>query len=222
MAPDDSRSTPTATARCTLYGSRGSGSAAVEMALVRCGVAFDLVTASSWEPASAQAALAALNPLRQIPTLVWPDGSVMTESAAILIELGLRFPDAALLPPTPAARAVQLRGLVYIAANCYANVSLADYPERWLPRARSAARERLRAGARAQLHHAWELFADQWKPAPWLAGDRPGALDLLTVVVSSWPGTRAHLAQARPPFAEWLLRLEAHPDVASVLRRHRG
>jgi GST-like protein len=210
------------TAPYTLYGTRGSGSAAIELALERCGAPYRLVTASSWEPQSQQAALAAVNPMRQVPTLVLPDGGVMSESAAILIELGLRHPSAALLPARPAERAAQLRGLVYIAANCYANVSLADYPERWLPAARRAGRERLRAGARAQLHVAWERFADQWTPDPWLAGASPGALDFLTVVVSRWSGTRAHLRQQRPTFADWLARLEAHADVAPVLARHWG
>jgi GST-like protein len=207
--------------RCTLYGSRGAGSAAIEMALERCGQPYALVTASTWEPGSAQDALAAANPMRQIPTLIWPDGTVMTESAAILIDLALRFPRAALLPRDPSARAMQLRGLVYVAANCYANVSLADYPERWLPTSRAAARERLRAGAREQLHRAWERFADGWVPSPWLAGDAPGALDFLVAVVSGWSGTRAHLRRTRPLFADALVRLDAHPDVARVLTRHR-
>lgn len=206
---------------CTLFGSQGSGSAAIEMALARCGLPYQLITASTWEPQSERDALAAANPMGQIPTLVWPDGSVMTESAAILIDLALRFPAAALLPQATTARAQQLRGLVHVAANCYANVSLSDYPERWLPRSRAPARERLRAGARAQLHRAWSVFADQWHPDPWLAGAAPGALDFLVVVVSRWSGTRAYLRQERPRFADWLGRLEAHADVAPVLARHR-
>jgi glutathione S-transferase len=55
-------------------------------------------------------ALARINPLKQIPTLVTPDGQVLTESAAILIHLGLEFPASALLAGN---RAQILRGLVY-------------------------------------------------------------------------------------------------------------
>jgi GST-like protein len=38
----------------TLYGTKGSGSAAVEMALEMCGLPFRAVRASTWEPDSAQ------------------------------------------------------------------------------------------------------------------------------------------------------------------------
>jgi GST-like protein len=204
----------------TLFGSRGSGSAAVEVALHLTGAPFECVRASSWEPDSAQDALARVNPLRQIPTLVFPDGRVMTESAAILIELGLRHPASRLLPTDAAARAQQLRGLVYIAANCYSEVGIADYPERWLPGARAAARERLRQGARARLHRAWATFAEQFRARPYLGGRSPGALDILAAVVSHWSGSRAYLRAQQPHFSATLARIESHRRIAPVLRRH--
>ncbi len=76
----------------TLFGSDGSGSAAVEMALMRCAVPFQVKRASTWEPDSAQQPLRQVNPLGRIPTPQFDDSSVMTESAATLIELGLRHP----------------------------------------------------------------------------------------------------------------------------------
>jgi len=204
----------------TLFGSQGSGSAAVEVALVWAGATFEIVRASTWEPDSAQHALAHVNPLGQVPTLVLPDDRVMTESAAILIELGLEYPASGLLPAAAAARAQCLRGLVYIAANCYSEVGISDYPERWLPGARKPARERLRQGARTRLHHAWARFADLFPVRPYLAGRSPGALDILAAVVSHWSGTRAYLRDERPDFLATLQRIEAHRRIAPVLRRH--
>jgi GST-like protein len=229
----------------TLYGSDGSGSAAVEMALLRCAVPFRVVRASTWEPDSAQAQLRQVNPLGQIPTLQGADGSVMTESAAILIELGLQFPASGLLPADPAGRGQAVRGLVYIAANCYAAIGLIDYPERWCSGGQTADHEKLRLGARARLHRLWEVFADQF-PArgaflggdarlhryweifadqfpirhDFLGGAQPGALDLLAAVVSRWSGARAHLAAARPDLHALLLRVERDPALAPVFARH--
>ena len=205
----------------TLYGSNGSGSAAVEMALLRCGVPFQVQRASTWEDDSAQAELRQANPLGQIPTLQFDDRRVMTESAAILIELGLRFPASGLLPADQAARAQTLRGLVYIAANCYSAIGIIDYPERFTAAADAAERERVRQGARARLHGCWSVFAEQFvADAPFFGGVAPGALDLLATVVSRWSGTRAHLQARHPALHALVGRVEQHPDLAAVFARH--
>ena len=205
----------------TLYGSDGSGSAAVEMALLRCAEPFRGVRASTWEPDSALPQLRQVNPLGQIPKLQGADGSVMTESAAILIQLGLQYPASGLLPADAAARGQSLRGLVYIAANCYAAIGLVDYPERWCSGGQAADHQQLRLGARARLHRLWEVFADQF-PArgAFLGGAAPGALDLLAAVVSRWSGARAHLQAQRPELHALLLRVERDPVLAPVFARH--
>lgn len=142
----------------TLFGSQGSGSAAVEVALQLCDLPYRSMRASSWEADSAIEELAAVNPMRQIPTLVLPDGSVMTESAAILIHLGMTHPHSGLLPADASARAQAIRGLVFIAANCYAALSINDYPARWTTATTKPAQEKVRQGARAQLHRHWAIF----------------------------------------------------------------
>lgn len=204
----------------TLYGSRGSGSAIAEAALERCGIRYRSVRASQWEPDSALAELRQANPLGQIPTLVLPDGSVLTESAAILIHLGLQHPGSELLPADAAARAQTLRGLVFIAANCYSAITVIDYPERFTTAEDEAAHQAIVSATRRRLHTQWEVFADSFPAAPFLDGAAPGALDTMAVVVSRWSGTRAHLARHRPAFSTLLARIEAHPLLQPVLSRH--
>lgn len=204
----------------TLFGSQGSGSAAVEIALSLCAVPYRMVRASSWEADSAIEELSAVNPMRQIPTLVLPDGSVMTESAAILIHLGLTHPHSGLLPADPSARAQATRGLVFIAANCYAALSINDYPDRWTTASTKPAQEKVRQGARTQLHRNWTVFADTFSAQPYLTGAAPGALDILAAVVSKWAGTRAYLQQHRPAFADVIRRIEAHDTIAPIFRNH--
>ena len=203
-----------------LYGSRGSGSAAAEVALRACGITYRLVRAATWEPDSALEELGRINPLRQIPTLVLPDGTVLSESAAILIHLGLAHPTSNLLPAASSARASALRGLVFIAANCYSAVGISDYPERWTTARDKESREKVRRAARRQLHRNWEIFADMVSPAPYLSGAQPGALDFLAAVVSRWSGTRTHLEKERPGFFATLQRIEAHELVAPVFAQH--
>jgi len=76
----------------TLYGIDESGSCMIEIALHRCAVPWRRVDAASWADGEGSDELARINPLKQVPTLVTPDGQVLTESAAILIHLAWRFP----------------------------------------------------------------------------------------------------------------------------------
>jgi len=204
----------------TLYGKKGSGSASIEAALEIIGAPYRIVETASWEVNEAFGELLKHNPLGQIPTLVLPDGSALSESAAILIHLGLVHPESGLLPRDAPARAQAIRGLVFIAANCYAAISVIDFPERWCEDADDAVQGRIRAGTRARLHRHWEMFADLFPAHPYPGGGASGALDLLAAVVSKWSGARLHLQQARPAFYQTLLRIEAQPKVAPVFARH--
>jgi GST-like protein len=208
-----------------LYGSRNSGSAAVEAALELAKAPYRIVDAATWKKTAAFKELKQINPLHQIPTLVTPDGTVLSESAAILIHLGLAHPRAKLLPAEASQRAQAIRAMVFIAANCYAAIGVIDYPERWHGRGDKAADERLRKGARRRLHKLWCVFADTFaaeEKSTFLFGAQPGAADLLAAVVSRWSGARKHLAKRRPAFHALLVRIEAHPGVAAVIERHWG
>jgi len=206
----------------TLYGKKGSGSATTQAALELIGAPYRLIETASWEPNDAFNDLLKLNPLGQIPTLVLPDGSVLSESAAILIHLGLAHPETSLLPRDAAARAQAIRAMVFIAANCYAAISVIDFPERWCADADddAAVKERIRAGTRARLHKHWEMVADLFPASPYLSGTELGALDIHAAVVSKWSGARKHIEAARPDFHAALIRIEAHPKVAEVFAQH--
>jgi GST-like protein len=212
-----------------LYGSRNSGSAAVEAALEIAKAPYRIVDAATWrkkdDPASF-ARLQRVNPLHQIPTLVCPDGTVQSESAAILIHLALAHPRAGLLPKEAASRAQALRALVFIAANCYSAIGIIDYPERWLGKSDKAANDKLRKGARRRLHEMWSVFAESVAaPTPakgFLFGAQPGAADILAAVVSRWSGTRKHLGKHHPQLHALVERVQAHPALAAVFARHWG
>jgi GST-like protein len=201
-----------------LYGHKNSGAAAIEAALELCEIPYRFIDVET-SPEAAKA-LEKLNPLKQIPTLQKPDGGVLTESAAILIHLGLTFPKSNLLPEDVAERDQVIRGMVYIVSNCYAAIGIIDYPERWLAKADQSSRENLMAGTRQRLHWSWEVFADQFSGDLYLGDETPGALDVLAAVVTRWEGSREYLRHARPGFFAWLTRIDRHPTLAPVFARH--
>jgi len=206
----------------TLYGKKGSGSATTQAALELIGAPYRVIETASWEANDAFKELLKINPLGQIPTLLLPDGSALSESAAILIHLGLIHGESGLLPTEPAKRAQCIRGLVFIAANCYAAISVIDFPERWCADAEKddVVKERIRTGTRARLHAHWDMFADLFPARPFLTGERLGALDIHAAVVSKWSGARKHIETDRPEFHAALARIEAHPVIAKVFAEH--
>ncbi|AZE93981.1 putative GST-like protein yncG [Pseudomonas orientalis] len=201
----------------TLYGTDESGSCMIEIALQRCAVQWHRVEASSWQDSEGSDALARINPLKQIPTLVTPDGQVLTESAAILIHLGLEYPQADLLTGN---RAQILRGLLYIAANCYSAIGIIDYPQRWLGDADQALQAQLATGTRRYLHQAWVVFADQFADQLFTPGNVPNALGIMAAAVSRWDEAREALHNLAPGFAHTLERVDADPVVEPVFARH--
>jgi GST-like protein len=204
----------------TLYGKKGSGSASIEAALTMAGAPYRMVETASWETNDAFRELLKVNPIGQIPTLALPEGGALSESAAILIHLDVAYPAAGLLPREEAARAQAIRGLIFIAANCYSAITVIDFPERFCKDMDDSARDRIRAGTRERLHLHWEIFADMFPARPFLAGSEIGALDLYAAVATKWAGSRAHLAERRASFHAALLKVEAHPKVAAVFARN--
>ncbi|AUG06876.1 glutathione S-transferase N-terminal domain-containing protein [Pseudomonas sp. S09G 359] len=201
----------------TLYGIDESGSCMIEIALQRCAVPWRRVDAASWADGEGSDELARINPLKQVPTLVTPDGKVLTESAAILIHLGLEFPHAHLLSGD---RAAILRGLVYIAANCYSAIGIIDYPQRWLGDVNEAAQTQLITGTRRYLHQAWVVFADQFAEQLFAPEGEPNALGIMAAAVSRWDEARDVLSGLAPSFAQTLAQVDADPIVAPVFARH--
>ncbi len=205
-----------------LYGKKGSGSASVEAALTLVGAPFRLVEAAEWDRNADYEALLKVNPIGQIPTLLLPDGSALSESVAIHIHLAEAFPQAQWLPRELSARAQAIRGLVFIAANCYPMITIIDYPERFVADLGEddALKARVRSATRARLHLHWDMFADLFPARPFLSGATIGALDLYAAVVSRWSGGRPHIERSRPALYEALQKIEADPRVAEVFARH--
>ncbi|MEO6898166.1 MAG: glutathione S-transferase family protein [Caldimonas sp.] len=204
----------------TLYGTKGPCSAAIEAALDLAGLTYRQVDTASCAPVNGLVELTRTNPKAQVPTLVLADGSILTESAAILIHLGLCHPASGLMPSDPARRAQQICGLVYIAANCQAGAGILNHRDNFHCDVDEPTRTSLLTRGRASLHELWETFADQFPFTPWLAGDRLGALDLLAATVSMWNGARRHLEVARPEFHALLLRVGCDPRIAPVWKRN--
>ncbi len=104
-----------------LFARAGWGSALVEAQLAWYGLPFTIEEVGDlFQSAEARERLAAVNPVAQVPTLVLPDGRIMTESAAITLYLADVAGKADLVPAaSETTRPSFLRWLVFLVANVY-------------------------------------------------------------------------------------------------------
>src|SRR5687768_10680054 len=115
----------------TLYGAPGSGATPVHAALTLIGAPVKTIDVAPWEGDAEREKLSAVNAMRQVPVLVMPSGEQMTESAAILIWLGDRYPEAGLAPGIGDPRRAQyLRWMSFIPAAIYSMYWVRDVPSR--------------------------------------------------------------------------------------------
>lgn len=203
----------------TLYGRPGWGSVLIEAQLLRYGLPFRFEEVGDlFASAEARAALAAVNPLAQVPTLVLDDGRVMSESAAITLYLADMTGRDDLVPgPHAPERAAFLRWLVFLVANLYPTFTYADDPQRFVADATAAQAFRARVDDHAKS--LWRVV-ETAAVGPWFLGERFSALDLYVAVMTRWRPRRAWFDEAAPTLHAIAQAVDADPAYAEVMSRN--
>lgn len=203
----------------TLYGAEGTGSTCVEAVLDMAGADYHFVPASPFEAGEEFERLKAINPLLQVPALELPDGTMMTESVAILLYLTEIFPETGLAPkPGSKTRPAFLRWLSFLAANFYSTYAISDKPGRFYED--PAGHDMLVKGALARRRALWQLMEAQVEPAPFLAGETMSVLDIYAAMMSHWSPGRDWFTTNCPILSGVVERTEAHPVVGRVFARN--
>jgi len=201
----------------TLYGAPASGAVAVEAALTLLGLPYELIEGATWAEEAARDRVATRNPMRQIPTLVLPDGEVMTESAAILIYLADLDPAATLAPaPNAPQRRQFLRWMLYVSSAIYAlhwvkpDVGRLGAPE--------TAREAVVNAVHERIAFCWANMDGQLNPGRYLLGDELTVLDLYVAVVSRFGPWRERFEAVAPRMTPAVHRVDQDPRLAALWR----
>jgi len=154
----------------------------------------------------------------QVPTLILPDGQVMTESAAITLYLADIAGHAELVPaPGDAIRPAFLRWLIFLVANIYPTFTYADDPARFVPTA--AAQKGFRANVDAYAQRLWRQV-DASVGQPWFFGERFTALDIYIGAMTRWRPRRAWFAAECPRLHAIGVGVDSEPRIATVWRRN--
>jgi GST-like protein len=197
----------------TLLGQVGWGSALVEAALTLADLPFAFEVVEPRGGAAEREKLLRYNPLGEVPTLILPDGKVMTESAAIMLYLADLAPGAGLVPLVPGERRSKfLHWLVFLVAAIYPTFTYGDVPSRYV--SGKAAQDELSASTDAAKLRYWSLLEAAISPSPFALGDFT-ALDIYITVMVHWrPG--------RTWFREYCPKLHAVAEAGLALPKLRG
>lgn len=194
----------------TLYYSPGAASMVVHLALLEIGAPHELRRVDFEAGAQRDADYLKLNPRGVVPTLVI-DGRPMSESAAILMLLAERHPDAKLLPPSGSPeREAWLQWIVYLS-----NTLMSTYRFWFYPAELGAAEHTpaVHEALKNKIEGVWDLLDTQLQThGPCLLGKDVSGADLLLTMLMRWSRNMPRPATEWPALKQLADLVRARPS----------
>jgi len=202
----------------TLYGAASSGAVAVEAVLTLLGIPFTVIEGATWASEAARERVGSRNSMQQIPTLMLPDGEILTESAAILVYLADKHPEACLSPGLgEASRRQFLRWMFFVSSAIYSlhwikpDVGRIGAPE--------SARDEVVHAVHERIAFCWRTMDSQISPGLYLLGNQLTVLDLYVAVVSRFGPWRDRFYADAPRMTPAIRRVDEDPRLKSLWSR---
>ena len=206
--------------RPLLLGCKGCGNAIVEAAFAVAGIPIDYEEVDYSPESPTRPRLLSLNPLGQVPTLVLPDGRVMTESLAIMHHVNDHAPKAQLIPPAgDPSRDTFYRWAVFLVAAIYPTFTYGDDPKKWV--ADGEGSKQLRESTDRHREALWKQLEGA-AGSPWFLGERFSALDLYLAFEVYWRPGRKWFDANTPKVMAIAKRAAALDAVAPVIAKSFG
>lgn len=191
-----------------LYWRPGSAAMAPHAALAEIGLEYELVLIER-DQAQSDPAYRVLNPLGVVPTLVDDErGLVLTESAAILLYLGDRYPEARLAPTD---RTQYYRWLVFLTNTVQTAILRFFYPERY------GGGEEVSAAGALDAQRAFDVVERELEERQWLAAGHRTSADLFLFMLTRWGRRLDSPVWDRPRLREHFLQTLELPGVRRMI-----
>lgn len=189
----------------------------VHAALAWAGAPFRLTRVDTDAKAHKAPEFLAMNPMGQIPTLILPDGTVISETSAMILLIDEAFPQAGILPPRGTSeRAKALRWLMFLAAAVYPAELRASYPERYTASADAAALAAVKQSGVEETDRELRMFADAID-GPCLLGSTLTITDVYAQMLIDWHDPGRALS---PKFTPHYRAMMEHKAVAAAWKEH--
>lgn len=198
----------------TLYYFPDNASLAPHMLLRELEVPFNLALVDRKADAQHSPDYLRLNPHGRIPVLV-DDDLVLYESAAIMLHLADRHPEAGWSPALGSPQRAQLyKWLIYLTNTLQAEMMLWFYPQRFTDDLNGAPAVKAAMGRRiaAIFAHIAQELADR----PYLLGDTASIADLYLFMLAYWGYGLTPPALDLPALRQFAARIAARPAVQAT------
>jgi len=202
-----------------LYWAQGSGAMAPQALFEEIGAEYEKIVIDFEKEEHKSEGFLSVNPLGQIPALILPDGTLMTETAAMLVHIVDRHPEAKLAPPAGSVESARfLRWLFFLASNVYPAVLRFYSAERYSTDPGAA--EGIKAAAEKDLDEQFKILEDALEPGPYLLGEAFSAVDIMLWMLIQWHPDPARLFEEAPRVKQVAELVQARPAIARTWREH--
>lgn len=203
-----------------LYGRLQTGVMAVQALMAEGGIAHVYHDVPRPRTLAETEALARINPRLQVPVLIHPDGTVITEGPAILSHLADAHPALRLIPaPGSTARARHDRWTAFFHANVYEAMLRELAPARYTDDPDGV--DKIASSATAYVRRHFQLFEAELGDGPYLTGAGMQVFDLYLWMLCYW--IDAQWLAAHCPRIDRLWKTAAErPALARIAREHFG
>lgn len=203
----------------TLHYYPGNASLTPHMILNEIGAPFDLALVDRDVGAQRSAAYLRLNPNGRIPTLVDGDLTVY-ETAAVVLHLVDRFPDARLAPRVGTKeRALFYRWIAHLSCSIQPDMRLYYYPEQQV--SDPAHGPDVKETAERRLRESFERIDTQLGAGPYLLGESYSAADPYLLMLVRWTRAMKRPARELTNLARHAERVLARPAVRKTFESER-
>lgn len=199
----------------TLYWSADSGAFAIQVLLEELGAPYRREIVDTARGEQRRPEYLAINPMAQVPALRLPDGTLITETGAMLLHLCDAHPDKGLLPPPgTSARAVACRWLFWLATGLYESDLRFYYPDRYTTDAAGA--PGVKAAALARMDRLLSMAEDLLGEGPFVLGAECSAVDIYLFMLALWHPARFGVLQSHPKLAPLIRAVRRRTTVERV------
>lgn len=202
-----------------LYWSEDSGAFASQVVLEEIGAKYERIIVDLEQGDEGKTAFLGVNPRGQVPVLIKPDGTIITESAAICLHLSDCHPEAGLLPAADSSsRATAYRWLFFAASNLYEGVLRLYYSDKFTTNVDHV--ESVQKSARDSIDYSWSLIENELGQGPYLLGAQYSLVDPYLLMLTNWHEQPETLFDKNPKLRNLCEKVRSRPAVERIWSQH--